>query len=152
MKLFHGTYEEKLLDIIKDGYLDNTKYSEDTKYVDDMIEKYCGKKLVNNAIYLGNDLISIRGCFDYEFQIDVDTDLNKELLFVANYEYRDEILAYGDNCEEGVEAIKNYINSFVPYKDYKNNYYNAEYLYFDKINIEKFKEEVEEFLKESIEC
>lgn len=152
MKLYHGTNNDELLKILKSGYLDNTKAFEDTLYVDKIIEKYLGKKLTNDAIYLSNDIISTQMSFDYEFKLIVDKDLNREKLFVAEYNYRDEIMAYGDDCKEGIESIEKYIKSFVPYNEYINKslkYENPEFLYFDNVNIEDFDEEILNHLKET---
>lgn len=152
MKLYHGTNNDELIQILKSGYLDNTKAFDDTLYVDNIIENYLGKKLTNNATYLSNDIISTQMAFDYEFKLIIDEDLDREKLFVAEYNYRDEIMAYGDDCEEGINAIKNYIKSFISYDEYINNnikYENPEFLYFDTINIEAFDEEILEHLKET---
>lgn len=88
MRLYHGTNNDELLKILKSGYLDNTKAFEDTLYVDKILENYLGRKLTNDAIYLGNDIISSQMSFDYEFELIVDKDLNREKLFVAEYNYR----------------------------------------------------------------
>lgn len=154
MRLYHGTNNDELLKILKSGYLDNTKAFEDTLYVDKILENYLGRKLTNDAVYLGNDIISTQMSFDYEFELVVDKDLNREKLFVAEYNYRDEIMAYGDDCKEGIEAIENYIKSFIHYDEYVNKslkYENPEFLYFDSINIEHFDKEILNHLKEAEE-
>ena len=151
MRLYHGTNNDELIKILKCGYLDNTKAFEDTLYVDKLIEEYLGRKLTNDAIYLSDDIIITRLDFDYEFVLKVDVDLDREKLFVAEYNYRDEIMAYGDDCKEGVEAIENYIKSFVSYDEYVNKslkYECPEFLYFDSIEIEHFDEDILNHLEE----
>ena len=152
MNLYHGTYNDTLIEILKCGYLDNTKAFEDTLYVDKLIEDYIGEKLTNNALYLTDDIISAQLSFDYEIKLTVDVDLDRNKLFVAEYNYKDEILAYGDDSNEGVEAIKNYIKSFISYDEYVNNsikYESPEFLYFDKVNIEHLKENILKHLIET---
>lgn len=139
MILYHGTYEENIEQIKKDGYIDNTKSLEDTLEIDRIIEGYTGKKITNNAVYLTNDIICTQMAYDYEFIVNTE-QLNTDLLYVAEHTYRDEIFAYGNDCSEGVNAINNYIKSFIPFKDYINNnlkYESPEFLYFDKIYLEK---------------
>lgn len=151
MRLYHGTYNENLIEILKCGYLDNTKVFKDTLYVDKLIEKYLGKKLTNDALYLTDNIFSAHD-FDYEFKLIVDVDLDREKLFVAEYNYRDEIMAYGDDCKEGIEAIENYIKSFVSYNEYISkhlNYECPEFLYFDTVDIEHFDEEIFNHLEET---
>lgn len=137
MKLYHGTYEENIDKIKKDGYIDNKKALEDTLEIDNIIEEYIGKKITNNAVYLTDDILCTQMAYDYEFVVDT-SQLNTNLLYVAENLYRDEILGYGNDCEEGRNAINNYIKSFIPFDEYINNsakYESPEFLYFDKIYI-----------------
>lgn len=150
MNLYHGTYEENLLEIINTGYLDNTKCLGDTLEVDRILENYLGKKLTNDAVYLTDDIICTQMAYDFEFKINTN-ELDTKYLYVAEYCFRDEIMAYSDDCEEGIEAIKNYIESFVSFGEYINNklkYENPEFLYFNKIDISKSKDEVMRYLEE----
>ena len=154
MKLYHGTNNNELIKILKSGYLDNTKAFEDTLYIDKLIEEYLGRKLTNDAIYLSDDIVSTQLSFDYEFGLTVDVDLDREKLFVVEYNYRDEIMAYDNDCREGVEAIENYIKSFISYDEYINKslkYKSPEFLYFDIVNIEHLDKEVLNHLEESEE-
>ena len=152
MFLYHGTNSENLIEILKSGYIDNTKFYEDTLYIDNCIEECIGRKLTNNAIYMAGDVFTVELNFDYYIKVDVN-DLDKEKLFVADCSSRDEILCYGCD-EEGINVINRYVKSFVTYEDYiRNNisYENPEFLYFDKINIRHYSRELIEALKDDEE-
>lgn len=142
MKLYHGTYLDKLVEIIKDGVLDNTKVDCSTFEFDEMFEKYLGHNFTKNAIYLTDDIECAMYGYEYEFTIDTDSDfINTNYLYVADFDKREEI-----NCaeteEEIINLIKEYKESFIPYNEYVNCYesYNEthtlrEFLYFGKINV-----------------
>lgn len=139
MMLYHGTYEENVENIIKDGYIDNKKSLEDTLIIDKIISEYMGKLITNNAVYLTDDIMCTQLAYDFEFKVDV-SQLDTKLLYVADNSLRDEILAYGNDCKEGIKAIEDYVKSFVLFDEYianQNKYNNPEYLYFDKIYINK---------------
>lgn len=151
MRLYHGTYNENLIEILKCGYLDNTKAFKDTLRADKLIEKYLGKKLTNDALYLTDDIYSTHD-FDYDFKLIVDVDLDREKLFVAEHTYRDILINFEDDCKEGVDAMKNYIKSFVSYNEYISkhlNYECPEFLYFDTVDIEHLDEEIFNHLEET---
>lgn len=146
MYLYHGTYPENIEGILKDGYIDNTKVQEDTLYVDKCIEKYLGRKLTHNATYLGADIQATRFSFDCAIPLKVGVDLDITKLFVANYNYRDEILATPEEDDEYTKVLDNYINSFISFNEYisgdLDSYDNPEYLYFDKIYIDDHLEDI----------
>ena len=145
MRLYHGTYLDKLVKIINDGKLDNTKADNSTVEFDEIFKNCLGKNITENAIYLTDDISYTRAGYDFEFEIDTDSnfiDTNK--LFVANFDKREQIMCAETN-EEMVKLAKEYEDSFIPFKDYINNLevYNKkhwfrEFLYFSTIDISSY--------------
>ena len=154
MKLYHGTYNEKIADILREGVLDNFKVDETTKEIDELIEKCIGLNLTENALYLTNDIECTQCAYDYEFTLEVGKDLDPNYLFVADNMSRDEILCYYDDGEVGKDAVNRYRESFISYDEYlkvKEEYdekYFPEFLYFKEVDITNHKEEAINHLKE----
>lgn len=151
MKLYHGTFNDVLLKIINSKVLDNTKTAEVTEEFDNVIERYLGFNLTENALYMSDNTAT---GYDFYFELNVEKDLDVDYLFVADTHLREEILDYIED-DKILNAVKKYKNSLVPFTQYlkeKRRYECAEYLYFKEIDIlaylEKNKQDILEHLEE----
>ncbi|MBQ8997120.1 MAG: hypothetical protein IJ086_15305 [Clostridium sp.] len=142
MKLYHGTYLENLIKIIKDGKLDNTKTDESTSEFDDLFVKYLGENMTANAIYFADDIIYTKSGYDYEFEVDTNSELiDKNKLFVADFDARVD-MSCAETDEEALIFAKKYKESFIPFNEYEKklaeydcNHTCREFLYFDTIDV-----------------
>lgn len=163
MKLYHGTCEDCGLEIYKTGYLEaNPNYSESaTEFIDELFEKYTGKKVRDNAVYFWEDIKDTDG-YDCIMKVKID-DLDLDKLYVGDYNSVNELYHYRDNNEfcttvseeeferKCMDYINIYMESFIPYSEYikiKDEYkskYTPEILYFDKAKIELEEDYLEYF-------
>lgn len=145
MKLYHGTYLDKLIEIINDGMLDNTKADNSTSEFDDIFKQLLNKNITENAIYLSDDIFYTQAGYDYEFEIDTNSELiNTDKLFVADFDARVE-MSCAETDEEALIFAKKYKDSFIPFNEYLNNWVEydcnhtcREFLYFDTIDVSSY--------------
>lgn len=143
MKLYHGTYLENLIEIIKSGKLDNKKVSETTQLFDELFEIMIGENFTKYAIYMSDDLECTRFAYDYEFELNTN-NLDTNCLFVADFTKREEAFASEDS-EQSKILSREYKDSFIPYNEYKcikneydKNHTLREYLYFKDIDVSDY--------------
>lgn len=146
---YHGTYENNYERILKEGVIDNFAQPEETtKYLNSIINSYAANNEIrNNCVYLTDD----NECtyfYDYAFTIN-ESDLNRNLLYVADNSHLDNILsALSDGKKKLVNYyIRKYLKSFIEYEkflviedEYRKFHKNIEFLYFGKIYIKNNKE------------
>lgn len=163
MKLYHGTCEDNAFEIYKSGFLEpNPNNSESaTEYIDNLFERYTGKRVRENAIYFWDNIIDTHG---YECVVKVnldDIELNK--LYVGDYNSVNDLYHHRDVNEFSIDMseeefdticmnyIRTYMDSFIPYSEYiknKKSYkskYTPEFLYFGNAKIELEEEYLEYF-------
>lgn len=126
MKLYHYTNDERIL---KEGILSYIKH-DDTLLINELVKKYTDDIYDrDNCVFLSFDK---RNEGDIIVSIDVN-NLNKDYLYVANQLLANEIFSNFYKGKEDSVLIKNYINSIIPFEQYKGQYEYAELLYQDNI-------------------
>lgn len=160
MKLYHGTYLDELVKIIKDGKLDNTKVNESTSEFDAIFEEITGENFTKNALYFSDDIECVVSGYDFEFVVDTEGSfIDTKYLFVADFEKREEIMC-ATTDEEKRMRVQEYKDSFIPYDEYEKCWVSydkkhtlREFLYFNTVDIsldiEENKEEILEVFEDN---
>lgn len=155
MKLYHGTFEDSYVSIVKSGVIRcDATTCDTTDLLNEIIEKYLGEDLCKGCIFL-SDNIEATDAYDYAFDVDTD-NLNLSLLWVGDNRLKDDMLivyhsTMGSNRKNKrlKELVDAYYESFISFEDYLKNKeeydskHYAEFLYFGDINVEITEEDLE---------
>ena len=133
MKLYHGTCEDNAFEIYKSGFLEpNPNNSESaTEYIDNLFERYTGKRVRENAIYFWDNIIDTHG---YECVVKVnldDIELNK--LYVGDYNSVNDLYHHRDVNEFSIDMSEeefDHFNMSAQAPDFRHG--DSAPFYFDK--------------------
>ena len=133
MKLYHGTCEDNAFEIYKSGFLEpNPNNSESaTEYIDNLFERYTGKRVRENAIYFWDNIIDTHG---YECVVKVnldDIELNK--LYVGDCNSVNDLYHHRDVNEFSIDMSEeefDHFNMSAQAPDFRHG--DSAPFYFDK--------------------
>ena len=128
MKLYHYGFKKEILLEGLDAYYKHP----DTKIINNLIfeefQDFFGR---DYCVFLNFDKRD-----EGNIQVSVESNsLNSELLYVADQDLANLIYKKWYNGQDCEKYIKEYVSSIIPFKDYNNNYNNAEIMYLDSISV-----------------
>lgn len=146
MFLFHGTWENILEKILREKKISNYYSCDTTEEINQVFLDIYDSNPREYCIYLSKDSESA-DAYDYAFKIDTNK-LNKNLLYVGNYNIIDKIYSHIMSSEKQdreylSQLVNEYVDTMMSFEEYekgKDNLskdYFEEFLYFEEIKVSK---------------